>query len=41
MKTPIAIISGTTKAIHFKFSMHIQKLSGHPYIRRIAQSSLR
>ena len=29
------------KAMHFKFSMDIQKLSGHSYIRRIAQSSLR
>jgi len=25
-KTPIAVISGTAKATHFKFSMHIQKL---------------
>jgi len=31
------------KATHFKFSMHIQKLSGHSYIslRHIARSSLR
>jgi len=34
-KTPIAIISGMAKAMHFKFSMHIQKLSG------ITRSSLR
>jgi len=40
-KTPIAIISGTAKATHFKFSMHIQKLLGHSHIRRIARSSLR
>jgi len=39
-KTPIAIISETAKTAHFKFSMHIQKLSGHSYIRRIMQSSL-
>ena len=30
-KTPIAIISQVAKATHFKFSMHIQKLSGHSY----------
>jgi len=39
-KTPIAIISGTARDTHFIFSMHIQKLSGHSYIRRIARSSL-
>jgi len=36
-KTLIAIISGTAKAMHFKFSMHIQKLSWHSYIRRIVR----
>jgi len=40
-KTPIAIVSWTATAMHFKFSMHIQKLSGHSYIRCIARSSLR
>ena len=40
-KTLIAIISGTAKATHFKFSMRIQKISGHSYIRHIARSSLR
>jgi len=34
-------LKGTAKATHFKYSMHIQKLSGHSYIRCIARSSLR
>jgi len=33
--------AGTAKATHFNFSIHIQELSGHSYIRRIARSSLR
>jgi len=34
-KTPITVISGTAKATHFKFSMHIQQLSGHSSHRAV------
>ena len=34
-------VSETAKVMHFKFSVHIQKLSGQSYVRCIERSSLR
>jgi len=36
-KTPITIITGTAKATHFKFSMHIQSRSEQKHIKTVWQ----